>query len=205
MGRPVDQEKRRAVLEAASAAFVQRGYEATSIDVIADSAGVARRTVYHQFGSKEGLFAAVVETLWGGLRFDEPGVGDTAPAARDVVLNLATTVASYWRDPAARGFLRFAIIEGARAPGLRDSFFRKGKQPTFKAMAHRLAALSKSGHLSPAVERDPELAAHQLIGLVNEPLLWPQLLGAPEPGDEDYERAIAGAVEMFMARYGMDL
>jgi AcrR family transcriptional regulator len=51
---------RDAILRAAIAAFVDDGYEATSMDVIAARAGTTKRTVYTHFGSKELLFRAAV-------------------------------------------------------------------------------------------------------------------------------------------------
>ncbi|KTF29426.1 TetR family transcriptional regulator, partial [Xanthomonas vesicatoria] len=44
--------KRHAILEAASAQFRQHGFEATSMDRVAATAGVSKRTVYNHFPSK---------------------------------------------------------------------------------------------------------------------------------------------------------
>jgi TetR/AcrR family transcriptional repressor of mexJK operon len=54
--------KRSAILKAAKQAFLHRGYE-VSLDVIADSAGVARRTVFNNFGTKERLFREIIEAM----------------------------------------------------------------------------------------------------------------------------------------------
>lgn len=43
------------------AAFASKGYEATAIDEVAAKAGVSKPIVYEHFGSKEGLYAAIVE------------------------------------------------------------------------------------------------------------------------------------------------
>lgn len=52
--------KARAVLEAASELFYERGIHAVGVDVIAEHAGVTKKTLYDRFGSKERL---VVEYL----------------------------------------------------------------------------------------------------------------------------------------------
>ena len=49
-------------MEAAIAAFFERGYAATSIEQIAAEAGVSKVTVYSHFGDKRALFTAAVET-----------------------------------------------------------------------------------------------------------------------------------------------
>src|SRR5262245_47308058 len=52
--------KRTAILEAATAAFLQTGYRGTSMDEIAASAGVSKQTVYKHFVDKENLFFEIV-------------------------------------------------------------------------------------------------------------------------------------------------
>jgi AcrR family transcriptional regulator len=49
--------KRDAIMKAANTLFARNGYGLTGVDAIAAEAGVTKRTLYKQFGSKEGLFA----------------------------------------------------------------------------------------------------------------------------------------------------
>lgn len=50
--------KRSAILKAADQLFSRHGYGLTGVDALAKAAGVTKRTIYKQFGSKEGLFTA---------------------------------------------------------------------------------------------------------------------------------------------------
>lgn len=54
-------KKRAAILEGAIDVFINVGYELASMDKIAQTAGVSKRTVYNHFGSKENLFQAIVD------------------------------------------------------------------------------------------------------------------------------------------------
>ena len=54
-------ERREQLLGIARAVFAERGYEATSIEEIAERAGVTRPVVYEHFGGKEGIHAVVVD------------------------------------------------------------------------------------------------------------------------------------------------
>jgi len=57
-----DKSKKRAtILEGAIDVFISMGYELASMDKIAETAGVSKRTVYNHFGSKENLFQAIVD------------------------------------------------------------------------------------------------------------------------------------------------
>lgn len=51
-------EKKLQIMQAAQRVFIRNGYERTSMDSIAEEAGVAKMTVYRQFADKETLFIA---------------------------------------------------------------------------------------------------------------------------------------------------
>ena len=53
-----------AILDAAENAFADRGFGATSLQEIAAAAGVSRATPSYFFGSKEGLYVAVLERVF---------------------------------------------------------------------------------------------------------------------------------------------
>ena len=54
-------ERREQLLDIGRSLFAQRGYEATSVEEIAATAGVSKPVVYEHFGGKEGLYAVVVD------------------------------------------------------------------------------------------------------------------------------------------------
>jgi AcrR family transcriptional regulator len=60
------QANRRRIVEAAHRLFLEQGYGATSLDEIADAAGVSTPTVYAKFGSKAGLLKVVVDVAVAG-------------------------------------------------------------------------------------------------------------------------------------------
>jgi AcrR family transcriptional regulator len=54
-GRPVEGDKRRAILDAALRTFSERGYHGTAVPDVARAAGVATGSLYHYFANKEAL------------------------------------------------------------------------------------------------------------------------------------------------------
>jgi AcrR family transcriptional regulator len=61
---------RAAVVAAAHELFVARGYTATTVDAVAEAAGIPQATVYRHFRGKRGLLTAVLDVVAGGD--DEP-------------------------------------------------------------------------------------------------------------------------------------
>jgi AcrR family transcriptional regulator len=59
--RMTAQERREQLVGVARALFAEKGYEATSIEEVAERAGVSKPVVYQHFGGKEGLYAVVVD------------------------------------------------------------------------------------------------------------------------------------------------
>ena len=63
--------KREAIIQAAIAEFRANGFEITSMDKIAATAGVSKRTVYNHFPSKEELFAEILNQLWARISAEQ--------------------------------------------------------------------------------------------------------------------------------------
>jgi TetR/AcrR family transcriptional regulator len=71
---------RSALLKAGRAAFAEGGLEGARVDDIARRAGANKQLVYHYFGSKDGLYTAVLEAVYHDIREQEAGLRlDTLP------------------------------------------------------------------------------------------------------------------------------
>jgi len=70
MPRDAGQTRKR-ILDAATAEFARKGLGGARVDAIAARAKSNKRMIYHYFGSKEGLFTAVLENAYLGIRAAE--------------------------------------------------------------------------------------------------------------------------------------
>lgn len=59
--RMTAQQRREQLVGVARSVFAERGFEATSIEEIAERAGVSKPVVYQHFGGKQGVYAVVVD------------------------------------------------------------------------------------------------------------------------------------------------
>src|SRR5215207_6097848 len=65
--RMTGKQRREQLLDVGRSLFAERGFEGTSVEEIAATAGVSKPVVYEHFGGKEGLYAVVVDREMGRL------------------------------------------------------------------------------------------------------------------------------------------
>jgi AcrR family transcriptional regulator len=85
---------RAAILKAATDEFTAKGLGGARVDEIARRAGVNKRMIYHYFGDKEGLYLAVLEATYAGIRTAEHGL---KLADKPPVEGMRELVAFTWR------------------------------------------------------------------------------------------------------------
>ena len=64
-------ETRENILDVAYAEFAEKGLAGARIDEIADKTATSKRMIYYHFGSKEGLYRAVLERAYDRIRTQE--------------------------------------------------------------------------------------------------------------------------------------
>ncbi|MFD4405759.1 TetR family transcriptional regulator [Nocardia sp. NPDC058499] len=106
---------RLGVVDEALRLFADQGYEATSVDEIAEAAGISRRTFFRQFRSKEDvIFADHEAQLVAAHEFLQQAQGDPWEAVCEAVVQVFERF-TRWRDIAER---RYHVVR--RVPALRD-------------------------------------------------------------------------------------
>ncbi|PWW66683.1 TetR/AcrR family transcriptional regulator [Actinokineospora spheciospongiae] len=192
----IAQEKRALILAAATALFLELGYDRTSLARIAERSGVSRATLFKQFPTKAALFDAMVTESWSTADEEDP------PQAGDIVNGLSTIGRRYAEllsHPRMTDLFRIVIAELPRFPELANAQFSHGKLPYFESVRGYLLAEHEAGTVR--VE-DVDLAATQFLGMIANYVFWPTLL---VPGWEvSAERAaqvVDEAVRTTTARY----
>ncbi|MGX1952510.1 TetR/AcrR family transcriptional regulator [Streptomyces anulatus] len=193
----VAEEKRAAILRAATRLFLDSGYDRTSLAKIAEAAGVSKATLFKQFPTKAALFDAIVTVSW------QAGEGDEdAPPPGDFRAGLALIGRRYadlLMRPDMADLFRIVIAELPRFPELAESQFHRGKMPYFDSVRRYLKAEQEAGTVR---LEDPELAATQFLGMISNYVFWPRLLLAHwAPDGAAVESVVDEAVLMMAARY----
>jgi AcrR family transcriptional regulator len=125
VGRPIDQQlwtqRREEILEAAATLFAERGYAETDTQLLADSLGVGKGTLYRYFPSKRALFLAVADAVM--RKMSERVDAAVAPVA-DPLDSIAEGIKAYLAFFAEHPeFVELLIQERAQ--------FKDRKKPTY--------------------------------------------------------------------------
>jgi AcrR family transcriptional regulator len=111
--RPGAPDTRSTILDAARAAFGEKGFAGTTIRAVASSAGVDAALVHHYFGTKDDLFLAAMELPVDPRQFLAPALAGGPEGAGERLLR---AFLSLWDDPEVSPVL-VGIVRSALQPG----------------------------------------------------------------------------------------
>ncbi len=171
-GRPTREEAERRdarLVAVATQLFMEHGFDATSIDAVAQAAGVSKPTLYARYRDKRALFAAVLEERirdWlAPLSAAAEAQGATGEGrnAELVLDELSRTLLARAQAPGAAALNRCIVAQALHFPDLARLAYEEGWLRGVRAVARLLAVLAEQGQI--AVE-DPEIAADLFLNLV---------------------------------------
>ncbi len=150
MGFVASSDTRERILDAALDAFGTRGFDATSLDDLAEHLGVRKQTILYHFGSKNDLFMATIDAAVGelGVAMIEAGRGRTGWPAVESVVNTVFRIAV--REPARLGLLR----ETTRLGGAWSNRMRESLAPVIEKARLFLTLEMRRGNMR---QTDPNL------------------------------------------------
>ena len=192
--------KRKQMLEAATALFIERGYGAVSMDAVAKAAGVSKATLYAHFASKDALFATIIgEACRNNLvaaEFYPADVEDVAAA----LTAIGGRVLRFLLAPQRLAIFRVVISESARFPELGAAFMDNGPAAFRDRFVDWVTVQTRAGHLR---ANDPKLAAEQFMALLRSGIyLRASLSLPPVPSDAEIDATVAAAVGTFLKAFG---
>jgi AcrR family transcriptional regulator len=200
-GRPTRRdadERLTRLLKIAQRRFLTLGYSETTLEGIAQEASVAKKTLYHHFGSKAGLFTRILDTLCSKWVAE---LNDIVLSSRqpEQVLN---SVAQHLLDVGTRsemiGLHRLFLIEAQRFPDLvRNIYDKRGALRGMEPLSEYLRGAIAVGALR---LDDVPLATEQFVQLVLGGIRVRLLLGlARRPHADERRRIARQAVTIFLS------
>lgn len=191
-------QKRALIIEAAITEFRHSGYDLTSMDRIALSAGVSKRTVYNHFSSKEELFTQILQQL----SDRSVAVGDIVYRAnhslREQLVELAMEKLQVMQDENFVDLVRVALGVLVHSPEKAREVFSHISIKE-EGIATWVRAAAADGRLETP---DPTFAALQLQVMLKGFAFWPQVtMGYSTLTLSQQLQLAEQSVDMFLARY----
>ncbi|CAI8988789.1 TetR/AcrR family transcriptional regulator, regulator of autoinduction and epiphytic fitness [Pseudomonas sp. IT-P44] len=190
--------KREAIIQAAIAEFRANGFDITSMDKIAATAGVSKRTVYNHFPSKEELFAEILNQLWARVTAEQETAYRPDLPLREQMRRMLMAKLQMLGDDNFLDLARVAIAATIHSPERAQNMVeRMGKRE--EGLTVWIRAAQADGRLKPV---DPEFAAQQVQGMLKSFAFWPQIsMGLPGLSPEMQTTVVDSALDMFLACY----
>lgn len=196
MKRPSSKERRTTILRAAAETFFEHGYEATSIDTIIERIGGSKRSIYNEFGNKEGLFTALVsesaDEALTALAVEEM-VGRNI---EDTLLEFGQRLLSIYMSKNLVGVYRTIVTAASRFPDLASAFYQKGPERSATRLAEVLEEARSRGEID---IDDCQMAANHFVGMLRSNLHLQVVLGLREPPcKKEAETIVRSAVDILL-------
>ncbi|MDQ0467977.1 TetR/AcrR family transcriptional regulator [Labrys wisconsinensis] len=176
------EENRARLIAAARKAFAEKGYAAASMDELTAEAGLTRGALYHNFGDKRGLLAAVVHQIDAEMASRAQEIGARAEDDWQGLLAEGAAYIEMALDPEVQ---RIVLLDGPAVLG--DPSHWPSQNSCLQATRRTAERLIAQGLLKPV---DAEAAARLLNGAALNAALW--IAASEDPPD-----ALPRAVEAF--------
>lgn len=190
------------LLHAAAQMFADRGYTGATTTAIARLAGVSQPLLYHHFGSKKGLWTAVINDLFGGLRLELERVAlELTHATRTERLTalLSSFVRFSGRHP---DLARLIQIESRSGGEAFDELYQRWVADLAAFFDHEITAAQQDKTIRPL---NTAALYFVLVGAATEPFIQPQIahrtFGLDTTSDAFIETYCATVVEALL--YGV--
>lgn len=179
------EETRATLLATARTFFCEHGYAAASMDDLTAHAGLTRGALYHHFGDKKGLLAAVVEQIDAEVDGRLQAISDGA--------------ADPWQGfrQRCRAYLQMALEPEIQRIVLRDARAVLGvatpesQRYCLDSMQRLIADMMQQGIVA---QTDPQALAALIYGSLAEAAVW---IAEEEDGDTRLEKGL-GALELLL-------
>ncbi|TCU20111.1 TetR family transcriptional regulator [Rhizobium sullae] len=173
------EETRAKLVAAARKAFAEKGYAAASMDELTAEVGLTRGALYHNFGDKRGLMAAVVNQIDAEMASRAQEIGARAEDDWEGLLAEGTAYIEMALDPEVQ---RVVLLDGPAVLG--DPSQWPSQNSCLQATKQTVERLIVLGILKPV---DAEAAARLLNGAALNAALW---IAASEDPKDVFPKAV---------------
>lgn len=190
--------KREAIIQAAISEFRSQGFDATSMDKIAATAEVSKRTVYNHFPSKDELFTAILLQLWKSAASQHELKYQQERALKEQLVDFLKGKMRMLCDENFMDLARVAVAATIHTPDRARDMVEKLNNQEGGIIAW-IKAAQADGKLKAG---DPHLMGDMLQGQLKAIAFWPQIaMGQAMLSPSQQKQVIQVTADMFLLYY----
>jgi AcrR family transcriptional regulator len=153
-------ERRKQLMELATARFAENGYHPTSVAEIVQGLGVGKGVFYWYFSSKEELFTEILRDAQQDLRRrQQQAIADEPDPVRRIELGIRATMVWFEQHRDLYNLFQFAATEERFAPAL-----RRGQEVALADAVRHVKEGIVEGKIR---DGDPTVLAHAVLGVTS--------------------------------------
>ena len=164
------EQRRESILNAAIEVFAAAGYRAAKVSDVAARIGVSEPVIFQNFGSKEALYAAVLDRVARGTQAELHALAGQHGTAAEVLAHvLSPSRAGGRHGPGPHGPGSHGMLFGDAATLLADPGVTEPARSAARSLAGHLADLVRHGQADGSIRAgaDPEAAAWMLLSVLS--------------------------------------
>jgi TetR/AcrR family transcriptional repressor of mexJK operon len=183
------------ILDAAQKLFYHQGFDETSLAMIINEAGGSRRSIYNEFGNKQGLLMAVIQRQL-KVQTETLALIDRDIEVKAALNQVCIRFVQGMLSPELMSLFRLVVQQVVKFPELGEMIYQKGPMAGILPLVDYLEWLTKQKTLK---IDNYHLSAQMLIEMVKGPLHTRSLLlPNKKASDEEITRQVAKAVDIFL-------
>lgn len=190
--------KREAIIQAAISEFRSQGFDATSMDKIAATAEVSKRTVYNHFPSKDELFTAILLQLWKSAASQHELTYQHERALKEQLVDFLKGKMRMLCDENFMDLARVAVAATIHTPDRARDMVEK-----LNSQEGGIIAWIKAAQADDKLKAgDPHLMGDMLQGQLKAIAFWPQIaMGQAMLSPSQQKQVIQVTADMFLLYY----
>lgn len=184
------------MLKVAGKMFIEKGFDAVSMDAVAEAVPVSKRTLYNHFKDKNTLFVSVMQSRCGSIA---EALEQSIQEGKDIEITLKNIGKKFLDtvlEPDSVNMYRTIITKSQQFKELGKLFYESGPKRSRTLLATYFTKLSNNGEFEVS---NPELSANMFISMLLNRVQMQCLLGQRDVVHEKEKQEIIDyAVKIFL-------
>jgi len=196
--RPLNKEKREAIIKASIKEFYIKGYEGSSMDTISKEANVSKATVYNHFKNKEDLFLTLAYILLERLEESFRYEYNYKKSIKSQLREIALKELAFINDDENSKLIQTMLIVLMQKNEIGQKLLKDVKDV---GLAMTALWFEKAKEDKKLEFEDSIFTAKQFMGMIKSFTMYPQMYGTPKLTEKEEIYLIDQTVEMIIKLY----